>query len=83
MRLTLKKLTRPHVSVLAYLRMSKPELIQHLRRLVRQHGSQIAVARLLGLRPSYFSDVINKHREPGPKILRALKLKRVVKYEAA
>jgi DNA-binding transcriptional regulator YdaS (Cro superfamily) len=42
--------------------------------------SQAAWARKHGVSPAYVSDVINGRREPGPAILDALGIERVVTY---
>jgi DNA-binding transcriptional regulator YdaS (Cro superfamily) len=42
--------------------------------------SQAAWARSHNLSPAYVSDVINGRREPGPAILEALGIERVVSY---
>lgn len=42
--------------------------------------SQLRVAADMGVSPSYLSDVMTGHREPGPKILTALGLERVIRY---
>jgi DNA-binding transcriptional regulator YdaS (Cro superfamily) len=44
------------------------------------HGNQAAWARDHNLSPAYVSDVINGRREPGPAILEALGIERVVVY---
>ena len=56
--------------------MDKTTVIKMLQRLVKEHGSQKDAASRLGVKPSYFSDVLNGRREPGPKILCALGLRK-------
>lgn len=51
-----------------------------LRDACRDAGGQAAWAERHGLSPSYVSDVLNARRDPGDSILRALGLRRVVKY---
>jgi lambda repressor-like predicted transcriptional regulator len=47
----------------------------------RRNGRTIAaLSRELGVSPAYLSDVLNGNREPGPKIIDALGLERVVTY---
>ena len=47
----------------------------------RRNGRTLAVfADELGVSPAYLSDVLNGNREPGPKILDALGIERVVSY---
>lgn len=42
--------------------------------------SQKALAAELGITPSYLCDVLQGRREPGPQVLRALGLERVISY---
>jgi transcriptional regulator with XRE-family HTH domain len=42
--------------------------------------TQSAVAKELGIMPSYLSDVLKGRREPGPQVLDALGLERVISY---
>lgn len=51
-----------------------------LRRLVRTRGSQSAVAKRLGISASYLHDILNGTRQPGPKVLKSLGLKRKTVY---
>jgi DNA-binding transcriptional regulator YdaS (Cro superfamily) len=43
-------------------------------------SSQKAFALQLGISPSYLSDVIAGRREPGPAVLSALGVERIVRY---
>ncbi|MDA1095365.1 MAG: helix-turn-helix transcriptional regulator [Acidobacteria bacterium] len=52
--------------------------ITHLRRLVRDLGSQQAAAAALGIGPSYLSDLLRGRRECSVAILKKLHLRRVV-----
>lgn len=49
-----------------------------LARKCREAGSQRAWAKAIGVTPPYVHDVLLGRREPGPAILRALGLERVV-----
>lgn len=53
-----------------------------LAMLKRRQGtrSQKALAEELGITPSYLCDVLQRRRDPGPQVLRALGLERVVTY---
>lgn len=51
-----------------------------LRELARP-STDAALAKNLKLSPSYLSDVLLGRREPGPKLLAALGLRKVVSYE--
>jgi transcriptional regulator with XRE-family HTH domain len=42
--------------------------------------TQAALAEELGITPAYLSDILNLRREPGPVVLRALGLEKVVTY---
>lgn len=52
-----------------------------LEKKCREAGGVNAFARLNGLSPAYVSSVQSGNRTLGPKILKALSLKRVVRYE--
>ena len=51
-----------------------------LRQRAARAGSQAALAQQLGITPTYLSEVLGGRREPGPKFLRALGLRRVTVY---
>ena len=53
--------------------------IKILRRRIAQSTLR-AVARDLGISPAYLSDAMHGNRDPGPKILEALGLERIVTY---
>jgi DNA-binding transcriptional regulator YdaS (Cro superfamily) len=55
------------------------DIIQIIRERIGK-GSQRDFAQLLGVSPSYLSDVLKGRRDAGPKVLAALGLKRVVSY---
>lgn len=46
-----------------------------------QTMTQVALARELGVSTGYLNDVLQERREPGPKVLKALRLRRRVVYE--
>lgn len=56
--------------------MDKTTILKMLQRLVKERGSQKAAAESIGVKPSYFNDVLQGRREPGPAILSALGLKK-------
>ncbi|HEV2054676.1 MAG TPA: helix-turn-helix transcriptional regulator [Methylomirabilota bacterium] len=60
--------------------LSKVDLVELLRQRAKRAGSQQALAETLGVTPAYLSDVLAGRREPGPKILEALRLRRQVVY---
>lgn len=53
-----------------------------LRRVVQAHGSQRAAARALGVALSLVNRTLSGEDDPPPKLLTALGLRRVVRYEA-
>lgn len=60
--------------------MTSDAVRQLLRTRVREWGDQLRAATQMGVSPQYLSDVL-RGKEPGPAILRALGLRRVVSYE--
>jgi transcriptional regulator with XRE-family HTH domain len=60
--------------------LSGADLVELLRQRAKRAGSQQALAETLGVTPAYLSDVLAGRREPGPKILEALRLRRQVAY---
>jgi transcriptional regulator with XRE-family HTH domain len=61
--------------------MTKDELIEHLRKLAKEEGSQRNLAKRLGVSAPFIGDVLLGKREPAPKMLKALGLRRVVTFE--
>ena len=58
------------------------EVVALLRKRCEEHGSQKAFAKMHDISAQYVTDVLhNKRREPGPKILDALGLRKVITYE--
>jgi DNA-binding transcriptional regulator YdaS (Cro superfamily) len=53
-----------------------------MRAACKAAGGQAAWAEAHDMSPAYVSDVLNSRREPGPKILSALGLRKVVRYVA-
>ena len=71
----------------AEIRMKKQQLtlsqvVNYLKEQAVKAGSQKALAEELGVSSQYLGDVISEKREPGKKILSALKLRKVIKYES-
>lgn len=54
---------------------------KRLRKASDQCGGQRALARMLGVSSTYLNDVIVGRKEPAGKLLDALGLQRVVRYE--
>ena len=57
--------------------MSRFQVLAHIGKRIEKAGSLRAWARLIGVTPAYVSDVTNGRRDPGPKILAALKIEKV------
>lgn len=54
-----------------------------IRSACREAGGQAAWAAANGMSAAYVSDVLNSRREPGPKVLAALGLRKIVRYVPA
>lgn len=54
--------------------MTLDQIIRRLRNLAEIAGSQAALAKQIGVTPSYLSDVLTERRDPGPAILSYLGL---------
>lgn len=61
--------------------MTKEALINQLERMAEKDGSKSALAVRLGVTLTYLSDVIHNRREPGPMILKAMGVRRVISYQ--
>ena len=59
--------------------------VDEVRKLLRERcgveGGQATWAFMHGVSPAYVSDVLNKRREPGPALLHALGVRKIVTYE--
>lgn len=64
--------------------MNKPytlaQIYARMRNAAIAAGGQTAWAKQIGVSGAYISDVLNAKTPPGPTVLRALNLKRVVYY---
>ena len=58
--------------------MTRDELIQLVEKKVERAGTQLAVAKELGITSAYLGAVLRGKREPGPSILDALGIRRVI-----
>lgn len=56
--------------------MNRKGVQQHLQRLVAENGDQKRAAEMLGVSTTYLSEVLRGTKLPGPKILKALGLRR-------
>jgi DNA-binding transcriptional regulator YdaS (Cro superfamily) len=63
--------------------MNRTSFITALALYVKRAGSQRLAAQQLGVSDAYLCDVKKGRRDPGPKLLTALGLRRVVEYERA
>lgn len=61
--------------------MSADEVRKMVEARAGEVGTMRALARAWKVSPAYLSDVINGKREPGPAILKALGLRRLMVYE--
>ena len=61
--------------------MDKADMLGLLNAAIRRHGSQAAFARHAGVSDVHISQVANAIREPGPAVLSALGLRKVVTYQ--
>ena len=59
------------------------DVFVQMRAACKAAGGQAAWSERHGISPAYVSDVLNSRREPGPKILAALGLRKVVRYVPA
>jgi hypothetical protein len=57
--------------------MTLDEVLALLQSECDKLGSRRQWALRIGVTPQYLSDVLNRNKEPGPKVLRALRLKRL------
>jgi transcriptional regulator with XRE-family HTH domain len=60
--------------------MPEPNPLEIVRSLLKGR-TQTEVAEKLGISQSYLSDLLHGKREPGPKVLEALKVRKVVGWE--
>lgn len=63
--------------------MNRMAVVAALAAYVKKAGSQHLAAEQLGISDAYLCDIKKGRREPGPKLLNALGLRRVVEYERA
>lgn len=61
--------------------MTRDEVVAEVRRAVERAGSQKAWAKVAGVTVQHVNDVLSGHRGPGPKVLDALGLEKVVTYQ--
>lgn len=61
--------------------MTHTQLLKHIEKLIQEAGTQTELARRLNVAHPYLSMVRKRRQAPGPKLLRALGLRRVVVYE--
>lgn len=65
--------------------INKGEIYRRLERRIQQAGSLTLAARVMGISPQLLSAVLGEKRDVGPKLLKALgirrKVQRVITYE--
>lgn len=60
--------------------MTKPQVLNRLRAAIREQGGQTYLADKIGITPCYISNALAGRCDPGPKLLRALGLEKIVSY---
>lgn len=61
--------------------MDEINVLTKLEMACKRAGSQLAWAKAHGISPAYLSSVLGYERHPGPKLLAALGLRKVISYE--
>lgn len=56
------------------------DVLDILRAGIKTHGTQANYADFLGITQGYINDMLKRKRDPGPKVLDALGLEKVVVY---
>ncbi len=69
------------ISIAMVVRFKEYDVLALLNKSCQEAGGVSSFARANGLSPAYVSQALSKIRKPGPAILNALGLKRVVLYE--
>ena len=61
--------------------MKLDDVYDLIDRLIRdKYGNQATFSRCSGLSSAYVSDVVNRRKEPGPAMLKAIGVEKVVSY---
>lgn len=60
--------------------MNKQRFVDYLVLLVSRQGSQKDAAQAWGISAAYLTDVLKGRRDPGPKLLKALGIRKEVTY---
>ncbi len=61
--------------------MMLDDVLKRLSRLVREHATQRDAAYRIGISPQYLNDILQRRRDPGPKVLKALGFRLLPRYE--
>lgn len=56
------------------------DVLDILRDGIKTHGTQVKYAEFLGVTQGYINDMLKRKRDPGPRVLDALGLEKVVTY---
>ena len=56
------------------------EVRDDLRFMANDMSTHAALAKKIGISPAYLCDILEGRRNPGPKVLRFMKLKKIVGY---
>jgi hypothetical protein len=62
--------------------MLESELLPYIKKRMGSKTQRVFAAEL-GITPQFLNDLLHGHRSPGPLVLKALKLRKVVTYEFA
>ena len=57
------------------------DAISELRKRLDKAGTQTALAKELGISKPYLSDILRGRRDPGPKVLEQIGIRRIVMFE--
>jgi DNA-binding transcriptional regulator YdaS (Cro superfamily) len=60
--------------------MGLEEVYRRIEVLIAEYGTQAAFARAINLSPVSVSDVVKRRKEPGPAMLKAIGVEKVVSY---
>lgn len=61
--------------------ISQKDLVEKLKLLAQNMGTQSALANKIGISEQYLSDIISKRRDPGAAVLKFLKIEKVNVYK--
>lgn len=62
-------------------RLTRRQVIQRIRKVCAALATQADAAKALGVSAQYLNDVLAGRREPGPKILKKLRIRKIIDYQ--